>query len=140
MPNITPLKRDPIYLQISDDLRSKIIKGVWPTGTKIPGEYKLAEYYATSRVTIRKSMDLLVNEGFIKREPGRGTFVIEQVFIGGPRGFNSLTNEMQLMGLKPSSVILKHILVEADQLVAKRLGIRIGDKVVLLNVLEKVTI
>jgi GntR family transcriptional regulator len=137
MSNISRLKSEPIYLQIAKDLKQKIISGEWAPGTQIPGENNLAAHYQTSRVTIRKSMDNLWRQGLIQREPGRGTFVIEPVFIGEPRHFSSFSREMESMGYESSSDILRFELEDADPKIAKHLGLQIDDKVVCIKRLRK---
>ena len=137
MGTISRFSGEPIYQQIAKDLKQKIATGEWSPGTRIPGENDLAAHYQTSRVTIRKSMEFLVRQGLIQREPGRGTFVIEPMFIGEPRVFNSLSSEMRLMGYEPSSVVLKHELVDADAKIANHLGLQVGDKVVCIKRLRK---
>ena len=137
MSNISRLKGEPIYQQIAKDLKSKILSGEWSPGTQIPGENDLAAHYQTSRVTIRKSLDSLWRQGLIQREPGRGTFVIEPIFIGEPRHFSSFSREMQSMGYKSSSDILKLELVDADSTIMKHLGLQVDYKVVCIKRLRK---
>lgn len=67
-----------MYLQISDDLRSKINSEYYKIGGKLPTENELMDIYSVSRVTARKAMDTLVQEDLIIRRPGRGSFVIEK--------------------------------------------------------------
>src|SRR5690625_3851973 len=66
-----------MYLQISDDLRSKIDSGYYKIGEKLPTENELMEIYSVSRVTARRAMDTLAQEDLIIKRPGRGSFVIE---------------------------------------------------------------
>jgi GntR family transcriptional regulator len=137
MNTISRFSGEPIYQQIAKDLKQKISSGEWPPGTKIPGENDLAAFYQTSRVTIRKSLEFLFRQGLIQREPGRGTFVIESVFIGEPRVFNSFSSELRLMGYEPSSIIIKQEIEKAEPKIAKHLGIQVGDNVICLRRIRK---
>ena len=64
----------PLYIQISEILRSRILDPRWPTRTPLPGEHALAEEFGVSTGTIRKALDRLVHQGLISRKQGRGTF------------------------------------------------------------------
>ena len=64
-----------MYLVISKDLRQKIISGKYLPDDALPSENELASYYNTSRITVRKSLDVLENEGLVKAQHGKGYFV-----------------------------------------------------------------
>jgi len=66
---------EPLYNKIADRIRAAIIDGEYGVEDLIPSENELAQAYATSRITIRKSLDVLENEGLIKAVRGKGYFV-----------------------------------------------------------------
>ena len=75
---IRALDRDhslPLYRQLYDVLRQQIEIGELKSGEAIPTEMELVQAYEVSRVTTRKALQLLVNDGVIVRRPGKGTFV-----------------------------------------------------------------
>lgn len=65
----------PLYLQIRDILVEQIESGVLSPGDALPGERKLAEKYDVSRVTIRKCIGNMVEEGYLIRNRGKETTV-----------------------------------------------------------------
>ncbi|MFQ5730071.1 MAG: GntR family transcriptional regulator [Waddliaceae bacterium] len=65
----------PYYYQIANLLRRKIEDGEFGAGDKIPKETELAEAFGVSRVPIRQALALLVQDGLLYRQRGRGTFV-----------------------------------------------------------------
>lgn len=65
----------PLSSQIAADLRSKIDRGEFKAGSRLPPEEQLAREYGVSRMTARKTMLALTNEGLIWRAAGKGTFV-----------------------------------------------------------------
>jgi GntR family transcriptional regulator len=71
--------RDARYQQIADDLRSRIERGEYPRGGRLPTEKELMEYYDASRNTIRDAVRLCVNLGLVQPQAGRGTFVTEEI-------------------------------------------------------------
>ena len=65
----------PLYLQLSEILIDKIETEELSVGDELPGERILAEMYSISRVTVRKSIGKLVEEGYLKRSRGKVTKV-----------------------------------------------------------------
>ena len=62
----------PLYQQLYDVLRGNITRGEWKPGDLIPAESELIEQYGVSRITVRQVLDMLVQEGLIYRQRGRG--------------------------------------------------------------------
>jgi len=65
----------PRYVQLSDLFRRRIARGEWPVGTQIPSLEQLLADFDVSRMTLRQAIDVLVREGLVSAERGRGTFV-----------------------------------------------------------------
>ncbi|MCK4640736.1 MAG: GntR family transcriptional regulator [Candidatus Marinimicrobia bacterium] len=65
----------PKYFQLKEILVKKIMAGEWKSGEKIPAERELVTNYSCSLITINKAVNKLVEEGYVFRERGRGTFV-----------------------------------------------------------------
>jgi GntR family transcriptional regulator len=65
----------PRYHQVYVSLRSWVRDGTYAPGSQIPTEPELCELFAVSRITIRKAISELVQEGWLVRHQGRGTFV-----------------------------------------------------------------
>ena len=63
------------YQQIADDIRLKILGGIYARNEMLPSEKKLGEKYGASRLTIRNTLNLLENEGYIYTKAGKGSFV-----------------------------------------------------------------
>lgn len=65
----------PAYYQIAVEIHQRISDGEWRAGDRIPPEIALAEEYQVSRMTMRKALGQLAEEGILDRKPGNGTFV-----------------------------------------------------------------
>ena len=65
----------PKYAQIAETLRQRIARGMWPHGSRLPGNETLAAEFSVSRVTIRQAVELLTREGILEAQQGRGTFI-----------------------------------------------------------------
>lgn len=63
-----------LYEQITDMLRHQLTNG-FVTGDQLPTEAELVERFATSRATVRRAMQQLVDEGVLTRRRGKGTFL-----------------------------------------------------------------
>jgi GntR family transcriptional regulator len=77
MKNHLPL---PKYHQIYLVLREQLHEGLYDTG--LPGEFALMGQFDVARVTIRRALSQLADEGLIQREPGRGTRRVTQPSSG----------------------------------------------------------
>ena len=65
-----------LYQQIYDDVLQKILDGTYPPGSRIPSEKELSEQYGVSRITSKKAMEMLTDQGYLFRKPGKGSFVL----------------------------------------------------------------
>ena len=68
-----------MYEQIYRDMKAAIRDETYRVGDKLPSEKELQEKYKVSRITAKKAMDMLAEEHFITRSPGRGSFVNEHI-------------------------------------------------------------
>ena len=68
----------PLYRKIYLDLKKKIQDGDYVSGQKLPYERELCDLYGVKRVTIRKSLEMLAEEGLIVKHMGLGSFVAEK--------------------------------------------------------------
>lgn len=72
----------PKYMIIKTEIKQRIIDKVYPIGSRIPSESKFQEDYNVSRHTIRLAISELVNEGYLQKRQGAGTFVSDD-FLNG---------------------------------------------------------
>jgi len=67
----------PLYQQISNDLKQKIIAKTFKSGDQLPTEKVLSETYSVSRITAKRALTELEQLGLVSRTRGKGTFVQE---------------------------------------------------------------
>ena len=76
----------PQYKQIYEDLRSQIAEGLYVSGDLLPSENELCMRYNVARLTVRRSLEQLISDGFIIRHQGKGSIV-----KGAPKGIGILS-------------------------------------------------
>ena len=110
----------PLYQQLYEQLRGKIVSGEWRPGDMLPTETNLLEQYEVSRATVRQALDALVQEGLIYRERGRGTFVAHPTVQQGL---------VRQRGFEPGTEVLSARLIPAGIDLAKALDLRPGEEI-----------
>lgn len=70
-----PAVKDLKYETLATTLRRDIRAGVWAVGAKIPTEKQLMESTGMSLTTVRRALQLLTEEGWLRRQRGAGSFV-----------------------------------------------------------------
>ncbi|HEY8509735.1 MAG TPA: GntR family transcriptional regulator, partial [Steroidobacteraceae bacterium] len=96
----------PLYQQLQRSLRELIERRLLAPDDALPPERTLATELNVSRITVRKAIDGLVNEGLLIRRQGAGTFVCSRV----EKNFSKLTSfseDMRARGRNPRSVWLR---------------------------------
>ncbi len=69
----------PIYQQIADELRRGIAAGRYLPGRALPSESEIAATLGVARLTVRKAVRVLADEGLVEVSRGRGAFVSSRV-------------------------------------------------------------
>lgn len=125
--NINRRSKLPYYQQLYEIFRGKIARGEWKPGDLIPAESELTDLYQVSRNTVRQVLDLLVKEGLIYRQRGRGSFVAHPTLEQSMVRIISFTEDMHQRGFKPGTRILAADLVPADPDIADKLQVEAGE-------------
>ena len=122
-----------VWRQISQTLHSDISSGGYQPGEKLPTEEMLSRRFGVNRHTVRRAISDLVDQGLVRVEQGRGTFVAEDVveFVVGER--TRFTELMTTQQRTPGTRLIRAIELPAEEMVAVNLKLRIGTKVVLIE-------
>lgn len=70
-------KRETLFEQVSRAVADLIERGEWKPGEMLPNEVDLSERFGVSQGTMRRALKMLVDQGVLLRQQGRGTFVAE---------------------------------------------------------------
>ncbi|MDL4842103.1 GntR family transcriptional regulator [Aquibacillus rhizosphaerae] len=113
----------PIYHQLEEKIKKRIETGELMPGDALPSEREYAEQFEISRMTVRQAITNLVNERFLHRVKGKGTFVMEKKMEQPLHGLTSFTEDMKARGLQPSSSLIHFEIIPASSDLADKLGI-----------------
>lgn len=125
------------YGWLAAGMRARILEGEWLPGEAIPPESALARSHGVALGTIRQAIALLVADGLLERQQGRGTFV--KAGIGGASmlRFFRFRQSGQLES-PPQSRILARQTRPADALEAQLLGVSPDAQVLVLDRLRSI--
>ncbi len=116
---------------IRSELRRAIVGGEFPPGSKLPNEDALCARFGVSRITLREAVRGLIEDGYVIRRQGAGTFVTQ-----GPTLRNSLdtnfsyTEYLESMGVRASKEVLDARRIAAGEDVLEALNLAAGAEVV----------
>jgi GntR family transcriptional regulator len=68
-----------LYLHVASLMRKRVETGEWEPGTRLPALKQLAAEFGVANVTVRQAVAILEDEGLVRRQQGRGTFVNESI-------------------------------------------------------------
>jgi GntR family transcriptional regulator len=120
---LDPSNNQPLYQQLQRAIREAIENRVLAPDDALPAERQIATDLAISRITVRKALDGLVEEGLLVRRQGSGNFVASRI----EKNFAKLTSfseDMRSRGRTPRSVWLKRAegLVTPEEALTLRLS------------------
>jgi GntR family transcriptional regulator len=119
----------PLYYQLKEILLELIESEEVAPNTPIPTEKELEEQHQVSRTTVRQAIAELVNNGYLYRQQGVGTFVSRPKIGHNAQELLSFTDEMRLRRVKPGTQLLHFNRIVPSKKVARRLGLLAGEEV-----------
>ena len=123
----------PLYKQLIVSLRAAIADGTYPAHSRIPSEQELCDAYQVSRVTVRKALAELTDEGLLERFQGKGTFVCIPRLRKDLRAVTSFSDNCRAIGCEPGTRVLQAQPIRADERTARELQCAEGDEVILIE-------
>jgi GntR family transcriptional regulator len=126
-------RKIPLYVQLEQMIKTKILTGGFSLGERIPTETELCRTYGVSKITVRQAILNLVNEGLLTRKQGKGTFTRKEAVVreASTFKFSGNINDFIQDGLKMKEVkILDLERLKAPAKVAQLLNLQDGEEVV----------
>jgi GntR family transcriptional regulator len=121
----------PAYMRLRRAIRGSIEQGRVKPGQALPSERELARRLDLSRVTVRKALAGLVEDGVLTQRHGAGTFVSERI-VKPLSKLTSFTGDLRARGLNPRSVFMERGVGEVTPEEAMALNLSPGALVVRL--------
>ncbi|WP_077735519.1 GntR family transcriptional regulator [Bacillus sonorensis] len=123
----------PLYLQLKQIISDDIKRGVYSPSEKLPAESELCQTYQVSRITVRKAISDLVEEGYLTRQQGKGTFVKSPKMKRELVAVDGYSEYMMSSGKKPKHQVISVETITAPGHIAKRLKLPIDSPVLELK-------
>lgn len=117
------------YLQIEEELASRIERGALEPGEQLLPERQLAADLGVSRMTLRQALARLERRGLVERAHGRGTFVSEPKLQHQANVLRGFFRETVGQGVLPTTRTIERSAIYATRALAGILGLRIGEAV-----------
>ena len=123
---------EPAYAQLANIIRRQIAEGVFRPGDQLPSETQLCRRYGISPMTVRRSINLLADQGVVSTAQGRGTFVKPLELSTANFDLQEL-EELFANGSAADIKLLDVRVVSADSRTARKLGIAVGDPTIYIR-------
>ena len=123
----------PRHEQLSDWLRDRLASPDYAAHDQLPSEHDLGELFGVSRITVRRALATLENEGLIYRRQGLGSFAAPPKLPQGLVRLTDFAQDMERAGLSAASRVLRHAPEKAPPAASEALGLEAGATVVRLD-------
>lgn len=100
----------PVYIQLKSIILDNIEKGLWKEGQLISSERELSDEFSISRMTIRQALGELVQEGYLYKKKGKGTYVCKPKVT--QQDIMSFTEMIEKTGGELKNIILEFDVIE----------------------------
>ncbi|WP_281190955.1 GntR family transcriptional regulator [Staphylococcus schleiferi] len=111
----------PLYYQIYQGIHERIKSGEFKEGDKIPSERNLCEQFGVSRITVREALERLEKDRIIKREHGKGSFVLGSQYNQFLNELYSFKDEIEKNGDKASTKMLSIKLIPSTPFLQEKM-------------------
>ena len=95
----------PRFLLIKQYIENHIASGNWPVGTRVPSENDLAASFSVSRMTARRALKELDDEGLLTRAPGLGSFVAKPKALPPQVELPNVVEDIQNFGIYSCRIV-----------------------------------
>lgn len=118
---------EPNYIQLVRIFQDQISTGLLRPGDRLPSESQLCKNHHISRMTVRRAINILVEQGFVVTERGRGTFVKPIQFWSASFNLNQLRNLLSDEN-KIKIKILEASITNANDILAQKMKVNRGQR------------
>ena len=123
---------EPAYAQLANIVRRQIAEGQFRPGDQLPSEAQFCRKYGISPMTVRRSINLLIDQGVVSTEQGRGTFVKPVELSTASFDLHEL-GSLLIEGGEGEIKLMDVRVITATNKVASKLGIQIGEPAIYIR-------
>ena len=123
---------EPAYAQLANILRRQIAYGAYRPGDQLPSEAQLCRRYGISPMTVRRSINLLSDQGVVNTAQGRGTFV-KSLELGMANFDLGELQDLFINGTSTDVNLLDVRIVSADERTSRKLELVKGDPTIYIR-------
>ncbi|WP_334078096.1 GntR family transcriptional regulator [Paenibacillus sanfengchensis] len=124
---------EPLYIQLKKAIQAAIHNGIFQQGEKIPTETELSDRYNVSRITVRKAVEELAQEGYLTKRQGKGTFVSHPKIGRKIEHVIGFTAACEANGLSSHSKVTRKEMIVPDPELARALQLAKGEKAIYIQ-------
>ena len=133
------------YQTIADELRAQISGGAFAAGRLLPSEAELSDTFTASRVTVRRALDVLRDEGLLDSRQGFGWFVAADPLRQSLAHLGTIESQLEAEGLSsarrvidfrfvPAPARVRDVLGQGNVLRVRRINLANGEPFALVTV------
>jgi GntR family transcriptional regulator len=118
----------PLHRQLYLVLRDQISRGAIGVGQGLPTEHSLGEQFGVSRITVRRALQDLADQGYVERRHGRGTFVLDRPQTAAPSPTLTVMDGLRKAALETKAEVLELASRKPPPSIADALGLEEGAR------------
>lgn len=111
------------FVAIKEFILSQVETGNWPEHSRVPSENELSEQFAVSRMTARRALQELTEQGVLYRTQGVGSFVASPKSQSALLEIRNIADEIQARGHFHSAQLVQLTSLPCPTVVASALGL-----------------
>lgn len=117
------------FRALKQELRQRIVQGIWPPGTLLPNEVDLAAEFSCARATVNRAMRELAEEGLVERKRKAGTRVRQAPLRQARFSIPLVRQEIEAQGAAYRYALVRREEQDAPDWLRARLGLGLGARV-----------
>ncbi len=121
------------FRDVKEEIRRRIVKGVWSAGDLLPNEVDLAAEFDCARATVNRAMRELAEEGLVERKRKAGTRVLASPVRQARFNIPIVRKEIEGRGAMYRYALVKRDIVKTPDWLRARLGLDAGGEVLHLT-------
>ena len=135
--HINKFSSTPLYVQVKEWIRNQIYRKDLKSGDRIPSENEIMNILSVSRGTVRKAVELLINESVLEQIQGKGTYVkAENISYQLGYGLQSFAESLEMQHVKFTTEVITKRVEKANEYISGKLQVPVNSNIFIWNEYE----